>query len=95
MFANSSVCSCRFNLKPNVGDPATWLVATYRIPALKGKYVYGYDVKSQWDGWNTRFPGTWMVESSPSGKDGTWEVMDEQFAQKARNGECWYRGTVV
>lgn len=44
--ANSSVYSCRFNLKPNVGDPATWLVATYRIPALKGKCVYGYAVKS-------------------------------------------------
>lgn len=95
MFANSSVFSCRFNLKPTVGDSSSWLVATYRIPALNGKYVYGYDVKSQWDGWDTLFPGAWMVESSPSGKDGTWEVMDEQSAQKARNGESWYRGTVM
>ena len=95
MFANSSVYSCRFNLKPIVGDSSSWLVATYRIPALNGKYVYGYDVKSQWDGWNTLFPGAWMVKSSPSGKDGTWEVMDEQSAQKARNGESWYRGTAT
>ncbi len=93
MFANSSVFSCRFNLKPTVGDSSSWLVATYRIPALNGKYVYGYDVKSQWDGWNTQYAGTWMVESSPSGKDGTWVVMDEQSAQKARGGESWYRGT--
>lgn len=95
MFINSTVYSCRFNLKPTVGNPATWLVATYRIPALNGKYVYGYDVKSQWDGWNTQYAGTWTVESSPSGKDGTWVVMDEQSAQKARSGESWYRGTVT
>lgn len=95
MFANSSVFSCRFNLKPNVGNPDTWLVATYRIAPLNGKYVYGYDVKSQWDGWNTQYAGTWMVESSPSGKDGTWVVMDEQSAQKARGGESWYRGTAT
>ena len=93
MFINSSVFSCRFNLKPTVDNPDTWLVATYRIAPLNGKYVYGYDVKSQWDGWNTQYAGTWMVESSPSGKDGTWVVMDEQSAQKARNGESWYRGT--
>jgi len=92
MFADSSVFSCRFDFKPLLSNPETWLVATYRIPALNGGFVTGYNVKSQWDGWKTRYPGTWKVESSPSGADGTWETMDEQVGQVGPNGQSWYRG---
>ena len=92
MFNNSTVFSCRFEFAPILGDDTTWRVATYRIPAQSGKFVVGYNVKSQWDGWNTRFPGAWKVESSPSGADGTWETMDEQTGQTATNGQRWYRG---
>lgn len=91
MFSDSTICSCSFNFAPVISDPSTWLVATYRIPALGGKVVAGYNVKSQWDDPTRKFPGAWTVESSPSGEDGTWEVLDEQVGQKAANGNRWYR----
>lgn len=91
MFWDSTVYSCRFDFAPLLDAPDTWLVATYRIPARKGAFVTGYNVKSQWDGPRERFPGAWKVEASPSGKDGTWMVVDEQAGQKASNGQSWYR----
>lgn len=92
MFNNATVLSCKYNFSPIATDATTWLVATYRIPALNGKYVRGYNVKSQWDGPKVHFPGKWKVESSPTGKDGTWEVVDEQTtSQVAPNGASWYR----
>lgn len=91
MFLDSTVNSCRFDFAPLLDAPDTWLVATYRIPAREGAFVTGYNVKSQWDGPQERFPGAWKVESSPSGKDGTWTAMDEQAGQKAPGGQAWYR----
>lgn len=91
MFWDSTVNSCRFDFAPLLDAPDTWLVATYRIPAREGAFVTGYNVKSQWDGPQERFPGAWKVESSPSGKDGTWTAMDEQAGQKAPGGQAWYR----
>lgn len=91
MFSDASTCSCAFNFAPVLTDPSTWLIATYRIPALDGKVVVGYNMKSQWDDPTRKFPGAWTVESSPSGADGTWEVLDEQVGQKAANGNRWYR----
>ena len=93
MFACATVWSCRFNFAPLISDPATWLVVTYRLPALNGKVVAGYNVKSQWDEPTKRFPGAWCVEASPSGEEGTWEVVDEQIGQMAPNGQSWYRKT--
>lgn len=91
MFSDAKTCSCAFNFAPEISDPGTWLVATYRIPALGGRVVAGYNVKSQWDEPTARFPGAWTVESSPSGQDGTWEVLDEQVGQVASDGASWYR----
>lgn len=91
MFWDSTVDSCRFGFAPLLDAPNTWLVATYRIPTQGGAFVTGYNVKSQWDGPMERFPGAWKVEASPSGKDGTWVVVDEQTDQKASNGQRWYR----
>lgn len=91
MFGAATIFSCRFNFAPVISDSSTWLVATYRIPALGGKVVAGYNVKSQWDEPMARFPGAWTVESSPSGQDGTWEVLDEQVGQVASDGAKWYR----
>lgn len=92
MFINSTVFSCRFNFIPRADTPSTWLVVTYRIPALAGKLVYGYNVKTQWNAWPRAFPGKWKVECSPSGREGTWEVADEQVtSQVGPNGASWYR----
>ena len=91
MFWDTTVYSCRFGFAPLLDAPDTWLVATYRIPARGGAFVTGYNVKSQWDGPQERFPGAWKVEASPSGKDGTWTVVDEQAGQKAPGGQVWYR----
>lgn len=91
MFWDNTVFSCRFDFAPLLDAPGTWLVATYRIPARGGAFVTGYNVKSQWDDPTERFPGAWKVEASPSGKDGTWTVVDEQVGQKAADGERWYR----
>ncbi|MDO5314225.1 MAG: hypothetical protein Q4G55_12580, partial [bacterium] len=91
MFWDSTVYSCRFDFAPLLDAPDTWLVATYRIPARNGAFTTGYNVKSQWDDPLERFPGAWKVEASPSGKDGTWVVVDEQTNQKASNGQRWYR----
>lgn len=91
MFGAATVFSCRFKFAPLISDSSKWLVATYRIPALDGKVVTGYNVKSQQDEPLARFPGAWTVESSPSGQDGTWEVLDEQVGQVASGGQSWYR----
>lgn len=92
MFWASTVYSCMFTNTPYpaVATPSTWVVMTYRIPDTYAA-TYGYDVKSQWEG-VTRHPGTWSLESSPDGQDGTWTVMDEQSGQAARYGQTWYRG---
>ena len=92
MFWASTVYSCMFNTAPYpaVATPSTWVVMTYRIPDTYAA-TYGYDVKSQWENL-TYHPGTWSLESSPDGQDGTWMVMDEQSGQQARYGQTWYRG---
>jgi len=92
MFWASTVYSCMFNTAPYpaVATPSTWVVMTYRIPDTYAA-TYGYDVKSQWENL-TYHPGTWSLESSPDGQDGTWMVMDEQSGQQARHGQTWYRG---
>ncbi|NLG01625.1 MAG: hypothetical protein GX565_15955 [Lentisphaerae bacterium] len=92
MFWGSTVDSCMFDKTPYpaTNDPSTWVVMTYRIPDTYAA-TYGYDVKSQWEG-VTYHPGTWSLESSPDGQDGTWTVMDEQSGQQALNGQTWYHG---
>lgn len=92
MFWANTVFSCMFNQTPYpaTNDPSTWVVMTYRIPDTYAA-TYGYDVKSQWEG-VTYHPGTWSLESSPDGQDGTWTVMDEQSGQQALNGQTWYHG---
>ena len=93
MFAASTVFSCLFDSTPNpsVGNPASWVVMTYRIPSTQTPY--GYDVRSQWSG-VSKHPGTWSIESSPDGTDGSWQLVDEKSGQAARVGQCWYHGDV-
>ena len=93
MFAASTVFSCLFDSTPNpsVGNPASWVVMTYRIPSTQTPY--GYDVRSQWSGVG-KHPGTWSIESSPDGTDGSWRLVDEKSGQAARVGQCWYHGDV-
>lgn len=92
MFAASTVFSCLFDSTPypSVDTPASWVVMTYRIPDTYAA-VYGYDPKSQWSGINNH-PGTWSIESSPDGTDGSWELVDEKSGQAAANGQTWYHG---
>lgn len=92
MFGASTVYSCMFKTQPypSVNNPASWVVMTYRIPNTAA-VTYGYDVKSQWEGTGNH-PGTWTLESSPDGTDGSWEVMDEKSGMQARTGQCWYHG---
>ena len=94
MFYNSTVYSCMFTSTPypSVGNPASWVVMTYRIPNTAAA-TYGYDVRSQWEGVNN-YPGTWTLESSPDGTDGSWQLVDEKSGQAARVGQCWYHGDV-
>ena len=94
MFYNSTVFSCMFTSTPypSVGNPASWVVMTYRIPDTAAA-TYGYDVRSQWEGVNNH-PGTWSIESSPDGTDGSWQLVDEKSGQAARVGQCWYHGDV-
>lgn len=94
MFYNSTVYSCMFTSTPypSVGNPASWVVMTYRIPNTAAA-TYGYDVRSQWEG-VTNHPGTWTLESSPDGTDGSWQLVDEKSGQAARVGQCWYHGDV-
>ena len=94
MFYNSTVYSCMFTSTPypSVGNPASWVVMTYRIPNTAAA-TYGYDVRSQWEGVNNH-PGTWSIESSPDGTDGSWRLVDEKSGQAARVGQCWYHGDV-
>ena len=94
MFYNSTVYSCMFTSTPypSVGNPASWVVMTYRIPDTAAA-TYGYDVRSQWEGVNNH-PGTWSIESSPDGTDGSWRLVDEKSGQAARVGQCWYHGDV-
>ena len=92
MFGASTVFSCMFLTKPYpaADNPASWVVMTYRIPDTYA-VTHGYDVKSQWEGVNNH-PGSWVLESSPDGTDGSWERMDEKSGQAARTGQCWYHG---
>jgi hypothetical protein len=92
MFWASTINSCMFNTPPYpaVATPSTWVVMTYRIPDTYAA-TYGYDVKSQWENL-TYHPGTWSLESSPDGQDGTWTVMDDSRASRRRYGQTWYRG---
>ena len=93
MFWNGTVYSCAFpnTPYPSVGNPASWVVVTYRIPDTAAA-SYGYDVRSQWDGWNQRCPSDWTLESSPDGTDGSWELVDVKSGQTAINGQTWYHG---
>ncbi len=92
MFWANTVYSCMFNTAPYpaLATPSTWVVMTYRIPDTYAA-TYGCDAKSQWETL-TYHPGSWSLESSPDGQDGTWSVMDEQSGQQARYGQTWYRG---
>ena len=92
MFGASTVFSCLFDSTPypSVDTPASWVVMTYRIPDTYAA-VYGYDPKSQWSGIKNH-PGTWSIESSPDGTDGSWELVDEKSGQAAANGQTWYHG---
>lgn len=91
MFTASTVYTCQFtSLKPVVETPSSWLVIAYRIPD-NANAVAGYDLRSAWTG-TTRYPGTWVLESSPTGEDGTWEVIDEKSGQIASSGQTWYHG---
>ena len=93
MFTASTVFSCLFDSTPypSVGNPASWVVMTYRIPNTQTPY--GYDVRSQWSGVNNH-PGTWTLESSPDGTDGSWRLVDEKSGMAAGNGQTWYHGEV-
>lgn len=88
MFSNTSVISCAFDLAPSEERP---LVIYYRIPADTAD-AYGYDVKAQWDGPQTKFPGAWSIWSSPTGEAGTWILMDAQSGQRSSGGQTWYGG---
>ena len=92
MFGSSTVFSCMFvnAPSPSVDNPASWVVMTYRIPDTYA-VTHGYDPKSQWEGVNNH-PGTWSIESSPDGTDGSWELVDERSGQAAANGQTWYHG---
>ena len=94
MFGAGTVYSCLFKTTPypSVGNPASWVVMTYRIPDTAAA-TFGYDVKAQWEGVGA-YPGTWTLESSPDGTDGSWEVMDEKSGRQARDGQYWYNGDV-
>jgi len=92
MFYNSTVFSCMFTSTPypSVDNPASWVVMTYRIPDA-AVVTYGYDVRSQWEGVNNH-PGTWSIESSPDGTDGSWELVEEKTGMAASDGQRWYHG---
>lgn len=86
---SSAVYHCQFDYpKPNPDYPNTWVAWTYRIP--DGNMACGYNLKTQWAD-VTCFPRTWSLESSPTGADGTWELMDEQKDYpNVVNGQKWY-----
>lgn len=94
LFFCSTVFSCMFATTPypSAGNPESWVVMTYRIPDTAAA-TYGYDVRSQWEG-TKNHPGTWTLESSPDGTDGSWELVDGKIGKEARVGQCWYHGDV-
>jgi len=89
---SSSVYDCTFKSpKPTEADPSTWITWTYRI-ATANVTIRGYNLKTQW-GTGSCWPRSWKLESSPSGADGTWVLMDERSGYTAiENGQKWYNG---
>ena len=91
MFADGTVWTCKFNsLKPKINDPSSWLVVSYRIPNDAAP-VTGYDLRVSWAA-RAQYPGAWRLESSPTGEDGTWAIIDEKSGQSQPNGQSWYHG---
>lgn len=89
---SSSVYDCTFvSPKPSLNDPASWITWTYRLPDAPVT-VCGYNLKTQWGSFSS-WPRSWKLESSPSGADGTWELMDERTGYTAlEQGQKWYNG---
>ncbi len=89
-FGSSSVFECTFRSpKPKESDPSTWITWTYRI-ANANVEIRGYNLKTQW-GDGSQWPRSWKIESSPSGADGTWVLMDERSGYtEVINGQQWY-----
>lgn len=87
---SSTVFDCTFNSpKPKESDPSTWITWTYRIPVPAAE-IRGYNLKTQW-GNGSSWPRSWKLESSPSGADGTWVLMDERSGYSSIiNGQQWY-----
>lgn len=81
---------CAFtNPVPVKANSDTYIIYTYRTPDTCG-YPCGYDLRAQWDG-ASYMEKSWKIESSPTGEDGTWELMDEQVNQSS-SGANWYHG---
>lgn len=85
---NASMCAFT-NPVPVKANSDTYIIYTYRTPDTCG-YPCGYDLRAQYDG-ATYMEKSWKIESSPTGEDGTWELMDEQVNQSS-SGANWYHG---